>query len=269
MPIIYRRQEESILMLDRDRVRFNLIFTITLLLLWISNNPGIHEGFSELSGCYIFMIMSQWWISGGGIPVHSYLSYNLPLTSLLVFIPHQSPDHPGPASPLHSPGLFFLFLIWVKTISLSEFLSTWEQMPALWKIILSKQIRSFSWVASFPEELATFLLVMRDKINPALPQVRSGGASCPQSPGRVSPGQVCLIVAEIVQFASSVPPGPARGGREDGVTLIFTRVPSTETNLDTINSMTGQNLTKPVHNQKLNLFLKLENPRRRSLDTAW
>ena len=57
--------------LRSDRVRFNLIFSLTLLLLWISNNPGIHEGFSELSGYYIFMIMSQWWISGGGIPVHS------------------------------------------------------------------------------------------------------------------------------------------------------------------------------------------------------
>ena len=33
--------------------------------------------------------------------------------------------------------------------------------------------------------------------------------------------------------------------------------------------MTGQNLTKPVHNQKLNLFLKLENPGRPTLDTAW
>ena len=39
-----------------------------------SYNPGIHEGFSELSGYYIFMIKSQWWISGGGIPVHSCLS---------------------------------------------------------------------------------------------------------------------------------------------------------------------------------------------------
>ena len=134
--------------------------SLLLLLLWISNNPGIHEGFSELSGCYIFMIMSQWWTSGGSVVqafqfIHSWS--DLSPTSLLVFILHQSAHHPGPSSPPAPPLSRFVFLVFTESkqslsLSVRVFINV-----GTWKIILSKQIRSFTSVASFPEELATSL----------------------------------------------------------------------------------------------------------------
>lgn len=142
-------------------------------------------------------------------------------------------------------------------------------MHAMWKIILSKQIRSFQLsriISGGARDLS------RNERQDQPSSVRAGQTGLPvlspESPGRVSsvfspPARISVCGGDwsICRFGE--------GGGSVWLTLIFTRVPSTETNLDTINSMTGQNLTKPVHNQKLNLFLKLENPRRRSLDTAW
>ena len=141
--------------------------SLTQLSMVICSNPEIHEGFSESSSYYIFMIMSQWWR-------HSTPFLSIQMYHNLTWLHSWCLS---PITQLTAPGLHFVFVFLMSQNNFSlGFYQRGNSRFLRGKWSKCKQIRSFSRIISgLARDLSP---VMRAKTSFSVIWGQTG-ASCP------------------------------------------------------------------------------------------